>query len=123
MKLDQDFFGAGSDVVAVEVPGREKPVHLRYPSFGEWHELATAHQALAEEKKTPSADLITKTLAYCLADENGKRLLASNGEAKQLLDCSPRLVMHVYKRAWETVLKNDDESIGAIEKNSEASRG
>ena len=103
------------DLLEVVPPGSEKVVRLRYPTYGEWHKLASAHQQL--DGKTPSAELITETIAVCVADENGKRLMPDTAKARVLLDGNPRQIMWLYRRCWETVLRNDDIAIQEIEKN------
>lgn len=108
------------ELVEVTPPGVDRVVKLRYPTYGEWHSLAVAHQQL--DGKAPPADLIVSTIAACLADDQGRRKLSPD-KAKILLDASPRAVMWLYKRCWETVLRNDDETIGELEKNSGAGQG
>jgi hypothetical protein len=106
------------ELVEVTPPGSDRVVRLRHPTYGEWHKLAAAHQGL--DGKTPSADLITETIAACLADDNGKRLLQDPAKARVLLDANPRQIMWLYTRCWETVLRNDDVAIQELEKNSGA---
>lgn len=119
--IDDAVLGDPSDVVSVTPPGAKRAVYLRSPSFGEWHDLATAHQGL--DGKPPSAELIARTLATCLSDESGKQIAATPSERKALMAGSPRRIMWLYKKCWETVLKSDEESVGEIEKNSEADAG
>lgn len=105
------------ETVAVTPPGSSEQVHLRYPSFAEWHDLAKAHRSLKGED--PSAELIAKTISTCVADADGKPLKSA---AADVMKSSPRRVMWLYRKCWETVLKSDDDVVGEIEKNSEASR-
>lgn len=91
---------------------------LRQPSFAEWHGLAKAHREL--EGKTPPADLIAKTITTCIADADGK---PAGIEAAKVLRSSHKLVMWIYARCWETVLKSGDEVVADLEKNSEAGQG
>lgn len=102
--------------IQVTPPGC-KPVWLRYPSYGEWHRLAAAHRQCVDG--TPPASLIAETVAACLADEQGNRKL-SDAKAGTLLNYGPRTVMWLYKKCWNTVLKNDDELVAEVEKNSAA---
>lgn len=120
-EVDDDLLGGSAEVVEVTPPGSKRSVHLRSPSFGEWHDLATAHQVL--DGKPPSAELIARTLATCLADESGKPIAATPSERKALMAGSPRRIMWLYRKCWETVLKSDEDAISAIEKNSAADAG
>lgn len=116
MSVDVEDLSEGmSEVVSVIPPGSKKPIYLRYPSFGEWYEVAAAHNGL--EGRPPAAELITKTLSICLCDESGKRIAATPSESKKLLECSPKRVMWIYRKCWETVLKNDDAAVEEVEKN------
>jgi|LakMenEpi03Aug12_release.lakeMendotaPanAssembly.Ray.scaffolds.fasta_scaffold896638_2 hypothetical protein len=118
MSIASEVFGEWKpELVEVTPPGCDKPVKLRYPTYGEWHKLAVAHQQLAG--KAPDATLIIDTIAACIADDAGKRKLSSD-KARGLLDASPRAVMWLYKQCWETVLKSDDETVAELEKNSAA---
>lgn len=111
-------FDQTTEVVTIIPPGSDEPVYLRYPSFSEWHGLAKAHREL--DGAAPSVELIAKTIATCLADETGK---AAKTDHAAIMRASPRRVMWIYRRCWETVLKSDDETVQELEKNSEASRG
>lgn len=114
---EQDIFGdvVTDAVVTVTPPGATKPVHLRYPTYDEWHSLAKAHWALEKDGKTADASLIVRTLATCLATDKGEPL---GGDVQAaLLKSSPRRVNWLYKKCWSTVLKSDDETIEEIEKN------
>lgn len=114
--LDADVFGAAEEVVTVTPPGAKKPAYLRYPTFSEWHDLAKSHKTYADTNDTVPSELITRTLAVCLCDDTGKKLFATPSEARVLLDGSPRRVMWIYKKAWETVLRSDDV-VEDMEKN------
>lgn len=111
-------FDTISDVVTITPPGSDEAICLRYPSFTEWHALAKAHREL--DGAAPSVDLIARTIATCLADETGKPAKTNHAA---IMAASPRRVMWIYRRCWETVLKSDDDTVQEIEKNSEASRG
>lgn len=106
--------------VSVTPPGSADPVYLRFPTFAEWHALAKAHRKLQAEGEDPSAELIAKTIATCLADDKGKPL--GESAASKVLKASPRRVMWLYRTCWETVLKSDDGTVQELEKNSGASR-
>jgi hypothetical protein len=106
------------EVITVTPPGCDD-VHLRSPTFADWHAVATAHRALAAERKDPPADLIAKTIAVCLCDKAGKPL----ADQQKILRAGHRQIMWIYARCWETVLKAGDEVVAEHEKNSEASRG
>ena len=104
-----------SDTVTITPPGADEVLHLRYPTFAEWHSLAKEHEEIAG--KPPSAELIARTVATCVADEDGKP--AKLDKAKIL--AWPHIkTMWIYKQCWKTVLRSDDESVSEKEKNSEA---
>jgi len=107
--------------IEVTPPGKSGPVLLRYPTFSEWHEIMVGHAKLEKTGEPPSVALITKTIAYTLSDQAGNRRLTDQ-EAKAILDADPGTVMWIYKKAGQTVLKNDDQTLGELEGNSEASR-
>ena len=113
---EEDLFGEVSDeaVVTVTPPGGTKPVHLRYPSYDEWHSLAKAHWAVEKEGKAADSSLIVRTVATCICNEQGKPL--SGDVQAALLKSSPRRVMWLYKKCWATVLKSDD-AVAEAEKN------
>jgi hypothetical protein len=113
--MDMSVFSAESDVVTVTPPGSDEPVHLRYPSFAEWHSLAKAHRDL--DGGTPPADLIARTLTVCMCDAEGKPL---GMEAGKVMKFPHRRVMWVYSRCWETVLLSGDQVVQELEKNSAA---
>ena len=113
----EDIFGAmQSQPVEVTPTGSSKSVRLRYPTFREWHEITLEHRKAAATGADPSADLIARTIAICVADSAGKRKL-TDAEASALLEASPQAVMHLYVKCWETVLKNDDQAIQEEGKN------
>lgn len=114
-----DAFSIESDVVTLTPPGCEEPVYFRHPTFSEWHALAKAHRQLKGED--PSAELIAKTISTCLADASGKAL--GDAASGRVMKASPRRIMWLYRKCWETVLKSDDDVVQEIEKNSAASRG
>jgi len=102
-----------SEIVTLTPPGMSKPVHLRYPTFAEWMTLVHDHQGL--DKKTPPAETVARTIATCLCDEGGKPV--GKDVTASVLKASPRVVMWLYQRCWETVLRSDDETIKEKEKN------
>ena len=81
---------------------------MRYPSFAEWHDLSVSHRSL--KGVDPSAELIARTVAVVLCDARGKRQYA-DGDVGQLLEASPRSLMWIYVKAWETVLRNDEQAV------------
>lgn len=112
---EQDIFGdVSSGVVSVTPPGASKPVYLRNPSFAEWHELARLHNSL--DGKPPEAALIARTIATCLATADGKPITDASAR-DAVLKSSPRLVMWLYRKCWDTVLRSDNETVEAVEKN------
>jgi hypothetical protein len=113
----EDIFGTATpDVVEVTPAGAAKPVRLRYPTFREWHEITIEHRKAGADKRDPSADLIARTIAICIADGQGRRKL-TDAEASALLEASPRQVMDLYTKCWETVLRNDDDAAKGEAKN------
>lgn len=113
----EDIFGSvAAETVEVTPAGATKPIRLRYPTFREWHEITIEHRKCGQEKLDPSADLIARTIAICVADGQGRRKL-SDAEASALLEASPRQVMDLYTKCWETVLRNDDNAAQEEAKN------
>lgn len=112
MKLDK-LLGQASDLVEVQPPMCERSIRLRWPTFREWHELAVGHRQLKGED--PSADLIAKTVAVCIANDRGERLYKDD-ELAEFMDANPRLVLWLYKTCWDTVLKEDDQVVRDEEK-------
>lgn len=113
----EDIFGSVQPATIEVTPaGASKPVRLRTPTFREWHEITIAHRKCGIDKVDPPAELIARTIAVCIADSSGKRKLTDQ-EAAALLEASPRQVMDLYTKCWETVLRNDDEAIQEEAKN------
>lgn len=107
-RLD-DLLGLVDEPVVVTMPRTKKEVRLRWPTFEEWHSVASAHRKL--EGKDPSAELIAKTVAICVSDENGNRKY-NDSDLQALTASGPRALMWLYAKCWETVLRNDEEAIG-----------
>lgn len=114
MKRSDPLLALSDEPIQVTPPRSKTPVRLRWPSFSEWHELAVAHRQLAG--KEPAADLIARTVAVCLADEDGNRKYADDNLGP-LLEASPRVLMWLYVKCWETVLRNDEQVVKEEEKN------
>lgn len=89
-------------------------VYLRYPTMEEWHQITASHRDAKDG--VASVGLIAKTIATCLADEKGERLM-SQPDAGRLLDRDPRAVMALYKACFDTVLRIDDQAVDEAEKN------
>lgn len=106
-RLD-DLLGLVDQPVVVTMPRTDKEVRLRWPTFEEWHSVASAHRQL--EGKDPSAELIAKTVAICICDEKGNRKY-KDADIHTLTKSGPRALMWLYAKCWETVLRNDDASI------------
>lgn len=109
-----ELLDIGDDVVEIRPPRSKSAVRLRYPSFAEWHALSVAHREL--NGKDPSADLIARTVAICVADQDGARKY-KDADIGALLETSPKLLMWVYVKCWETVLRNDEKEVKEDEKN------
>lgn len=112
-KLD-DLLGLADEPIELQPPFSKAPIRLRWPSFAEWHELAVAHRQLKD--KEPPAELIAKTVAVCLANEDGERKY-KDGDLAELLASSTRSLMWIYVQCWETVLRNDEQAVKEEEKN------
>lgn len=112
MELDE-LLGLADEPVVVKMPRTGKEVRLRWPTFEEWHTLATAHRKL--DGADPSADLIARTVAVCVAGDDGKRKYADSDLGK-LTSSGPRALMWLYGKCWETVLRNDDQAVKEEEK-------
>lgn len=109
-----DVLGTRTATTIEVTPPGAKPVLLRSPSFREWYDLTAAHRSL--DGKDPPAELIARTVAVALSRPDGSRLM-TDAEASSLMDADPRVVMWLYVKSWETVLRNDDQAIKDLEKN------
>jgi hypothetical protein len=116
--LDQ-ILAIADEPIAVTPPRSKASVLLRWPSFAEWHELSVAHRKLDGD---PPAELIARTVAICLSDADGGRRYKDE-DIPELMKTSPRTLMWLYVKCWETVLRNDEKAIKDEEGNSDASRG
>jgi hypothetical protein len=103
-----DLLGLVDEPVQVVMPRTKKTVRLRWPTFAEWHELAVEHRKL--NGADPSAELVAKTVAVCVADENGNRKYG-DGDLSRVAESGPRGLMWLYGKCWETVLRNDDQAV------------
>ncbi len=112
---EQGLFGdVANGVLAVSPPGASKVVHIATPSVGVWIDLVKMAQEF--DGKTPDAAAVTKCVAACLVTEDGKPL--DDGTLRATLAKSqPAIVMWLYKKCWDTVLKVDIRQIEEIEKN------
>jgi hypothetical protein len=109
MLTAEDIFGGlCSKPIEVMPPGTTKTVWLRYPTFAEWYEIACEHRKAADS--APSADLIARTVALCVAGPDGGRRM-TDAEASMLLTAKPQPVAWLYKKCWDTVLADDDSSV------------
>lgn len=110
MLTAEDIFGGlTSEPIEVTPPGATKSVRLRYPTFAEWYELVCAQRKLAGED--PPAELIAKTIAVCVAGPDGGRRMTDD-EASILLTSSAKWVAWLYTKCWETVMRDDDDTVG-----------
>ena len=117
--LDQ-ILAIADEPVEVTPPRSKTAVKLRWPSFEEWHSLSVAHRQLKGED--PPAELIARTVAICIADDAGERRY-KDADIPTLLQTSPKTLMWLYVKCWETVLRNDEKAVKEEEGNSDASRG
>lgn len=111
--LDQ-VLSIADEPIEVTPPRSKSSVRLRWPSFDEWHALSVAHRQLKGED--PPAELIARTVAFCIADEAGERRY-KDSDIPALLQTSPRTLMWLYVKCWETVLRNDEKAVQEEEKN------
>lgn len=109
-----ELLAIADEPIEVTPPRSKTPVRLRWPSFEEWHALSVAHRQL--DGKDPPADLIARTVAVCVADANGERRY-KDGDLAALLQTSPRTLMWLYVKCWETVLRNDEKAVKEEEGN------
>jgi hypothetical protein len=91
-------------------------VNLRWPTFGEWHGLVTPHRKAKALGEEPSAELMARTLAVCLANPDGSRMLTDH-EAGKLMEREHLPVMRVYMQCWQTVLKFGEDEVEQAGKN------
>lgn len=98
--------GPKRDSVEVEVAGQK--ALLRHPTFAEWRAIVARHH----ESKPVAAEAAARAVAVLLVDTNGNRLFPDS-DAGLLLQADPSLVAGLYAKAWETVLRVDDERVEA----------
>lgn len=112
---EQSLFGdVAGGIVSFTPPGASKPVHLATPPVGTWIDLVREAQSF--DGKTPEGTFVTKTVAACMVDDNGKPL--DDGSLRATLAKSnPLIVMALYKKCWDTVLKVNVQEIEEQEKN------
>jgi hypothetical protein len=91
-------------------------VLLRWPTFGEWHGLVTPHRQAKARNEEPSAELMARTLAVCLSNPDGTRMLTDH-EAGKLMEREHLPVMRVYMQCWQTVLKFGEDEVEESGKN------
>lgn len=116
-KQDEDLLSWEPEVIEATVPGTDQTVYLRYPSFDVWHTVATEHREYVG--RPASAALVAKTIVGCYCKQNGEPLFTQDSLA-QIMKANPSRVMWLYNHALQTVLKNDDETVSEVEKNSAA---
>lgn len=114
---EEDLLSWEPEVVEATIPGTNKTVHLRYPVFDDWHAVATEHQQ--HVGKPAPASLVAKTLVACVVKKNGEPMFTREN-IEPIMRANPNHVMWLYNRILETVMKNDNESIQEVEKNSAA---
>jgi hypothetical protein len=84
-------------------------VQLRYPLFAEWYGWIVEQNKLGGAPVPPS--MIASTIAMCLANEDGTAML-TRGEADELLDLEPALVVSLYEACKKTIASaSDDEAV------------
>lgn len=83
--------------------------YFRHPTMAEWHEITVAHQELGDGKAAPT-DLICKTIATVLVDEEGKRVVDAV-QAKKLAEGDPKVVMTLYQAAVSVAFGITDEAV------------
>lgn len=116
MTISQDAFGIGTKpLVEVTPPKASKPVRLRYPKFSEWYRLTTAHRKVGAGNDPPP-ELVVQTVATCVANENGSRMFTDD-QAAELMEADPAVVLWLYVKCFETVMRSDEEAVAEVEKN------
>lgn len=111
-----DFLGVGvRAAVEVTPPGSSKTIRLRYPTFAEWYRLTSDHRKCGEGNEPP-LDLVARTIGACVANDAGERAFTDD-EAAAFLDADPKTVLWLYVKCVETVMRNDDQAVGEVEKN------
>jgi hypothetical protein len=96
--------GPARDSVAVKVAGQD--AFLRHPTFAEWRGIVARHG----ETKPVAAEAAAKAVATLLVDAEGNRMFPDT-EIALLLQADPSIVAGLYAKAWETVLKVDDDRV------------
>lgn len=99
--------------VLVDVEGWSEPILLRHPTWKEWHNILRSHKQAGDEG--PSAETIVRTIGVVLANQDGSRMLGDN-EALDLMKQDYDVVLALYEKAWETVLKTQGK-LEEAEKN------
>lgn len=111
-----EVLGIGArPVVEVMPPGSEKSVRLRYPTFSEWYRITAEHRKCGAGNDPPP-DLIARTIAACMARDDGSRMFTDD-EATAFMDADPKVVLWLYVKCFETVMRSDEESVAEVEKN------
>lgn len=98
----------------VEVDGFDEVVALRYPSFKEWHTAVALVNA--SKADTPPVETIARVIGFCLANEDGTRMMTDVEIVKFVNEADPTAVMSLYAKCWETVMKSSG-AVEAAEKN------
>ncbi|MEY3203944.1 MAG: hypothetical protein RLZZ21_275 [Planctomycetota bacterium] len=116
-KNEEDLLLWEPEVVEVKTPDEKHTVHLRYPSFDDWYAVVTEHRDCVG--KIAPATLVAKTLVACVCKKNGDPMFTADSIG-QIMKANPERVMWLYERCLKTVLKNDDQEVQEVEKNSAA---
>jgi hypothetical protein len=114
---EDDLLSWEPETIEATIPGTKKTVHLRYPVFDDWHAVATEHAA--NVGKPAPASLVAKTIRACVVKKNGEPMFTEENIG-HVLRGNPNDVMWLYNHILATVMKNDNEQISEVEKNSEA---
>ena len=114
---DDDLLMWKPEVIEATIPGTTKTVYLRYPVFEDWHAVATEHQAYVG--KPAPASLVAKTLVACVVKKSGEPMFTRENVGP-VMQANPNHVMWLYGHILQTVMKNDNEQISEVEKNSVA---
>lgn len=105
------------ETIEATIPGTVKTFRLRYPTFDDWHEVATEHQK--HVGKPAPAELVAKTIAACVVNKAGDPLFTRENLAP-IMHANPNHVMWLYNHILQTVMKNENDQIEEVEKNSAA---
>lgn len=117
MSKEDDLLTWEPEVIEATIPESNQTVYLRYPTFDDWHAVATGHQKYVG--KPASAALVAKTLIACVVNKDGSPMF-TRANIDRIMKANPNRIMWLYNHILATVMKNDNEAVSEVEKNSAA---